>query len=114
MSATLPEVELPDGVRLELLSPVSRRTRNHQPRWDVWLESTRIGLVEQWRTPVASSTTFYRATAIHPESGKPIPLESCTDLRERVEKILAAWNDPERFVHKPRYDWPSLYPHGQP
>lgn len=97
------KIELPDGVRLQLLPPRSRRIRNHVPEWDVWLGSTRIGRIEQW-TVRRSSSIFYRATAIHPDTGVPIRLESNTDLAERVEKVLAAWHDPARFIPKSSWD----------
>lgn len=101
MKIELPE--LPPGVRLLLLPPVSRRTRNHLPRWAVWLGEDQIGLIEQWRVRRASAT-FYSATGFHRETGKEIRLESSTDLRERVDKVVAAWHDPERFVFKWSWD----------
>lgn len=103
MSANGAAVELPEGVRLQPLPPRSRRIRNHKPEWDVWLGSVRIGRIEQW-TVSSSSSVFYRATAVHPSTGVPLPLESSTDLAERVAKVLAAWNDPARFVHKSSWD----------
>lgn len=94
---------LPPGVELRLLPPRSRRIRNHSPEWEVWLDGQRVGHIEQWRVPSASST-FFRATAIHPDNGKPIPLESNTELAERVEKVIAARRDPARFLHKPSWE----------
>nr|WP_300146727.1 hypothetical protein [Propionicimonas sp.] len=67
------------------------------------LEGKCIGQIRQWKVDSASAT-FYDATAIHPETGKPIPLESNTDLAERVEAVLAAWRDPTRFIHKPSWE----------
>lgn len=99
MPANEPAVELPKGVRLQLLPPRSRRIRNHKPEWDSWLGSVRIGRIEQW-TVSSSPSVFYRATAVHPSTGVPIPLESNTDLAERFAKVVAAWNDPARFIHK--------------
>ena len=78
--------ELPEGVRLERLPPASRRVRFPPPEWAVWLGPDRIGMIEQWRVPSASAT-FYRATATDPRTGKSIPLESNTDLRERIDKV---------------------------
>lgn len=94
---------LPPGVRLELLPPRSRRVRNVVPRWDVWLDSMRIGRIEQW-TVASSSAVFYRATALHNVTGAQIPLESSTDLAERVAKVVAAWHDPEAFVRRSSWD----------
>lgn len=105
MSSVEPSLKLPDGVRLERLPPKSRRIRNHLPEWDVRLRSTCVGRIEQW-TVRSSSSVFYRATAYHPDTGKSIPLESSTDLGERVAKILAAWHDPERFIHRSSWDQP--------
>ena len=96
-------IDLPDGVRLRRLPPKSRRSRNAPPEWDVVLDGARIGWIEQWNVRSASST-FYRATAVHPGTGAPIPLESNTDLAERVEKVVAAWKDPARFVRKSSWD----------
>lgn len=96
-------IALPEGVRLELLPPRSHRVRNHTPEWDVWLDSVRIGRIEQW-TVRSSSSVFYRATAVHPGTGAPIRLESSTDLAERVNKVLAAWHDPARFIPKSSWD----------
>lgn len=96
-------VKLPKGVRLQLVPPRSRRIQNHVPEWDVRLGSMRIGRIEPW-TVRRSSSIFYRATAIHPDTGVPIRLESSTDLAERVEKALAAWHDPARFIPKSSWD----------
>jgi hypothetical protein len=52
----------------------------------------------------SATATFYRATATHPATGAPIPLESNTDLDERVEKIIAAWHTPDQFIHKAPWD----------
>lgn len=95
--------QLPDGVRLELLPPKSYRTRNRPPEWSVWLGSARIGQIEQWSVR-SSSSTFYRATALHPEAGKPIPLESSTDLTEQVERVVSAWREPESYIHRPSWE----------
>ncbi len=103
MSASDALPELPEGVRLERLPPASRRVQYPPPVWAVWLGDARIGLIEQWKVPSASAT-FYRATATDPRTRKPIPLESNTDLRERIDKIVAAWQDPERFIHKSSWD----------
>ncbi len=103
MSANEAAAELPEGVRLQSLPPRSRRIRNHRPEWDVWLGPVRIGRIKQW-TVSSSSSVFYRATAVHPSTRAPIPLESNTDLSERVAKVVAAWNDPARFVHKSSWD----------
>lgn len=94
---------LPEGVELRLLPPRSRRVRYPLPEWDVVLRGRRVGVIEQW-TVRSSSSTFYRATAFHPDSGAPIRLESSTDLAERVEKVLAAWRDPASFTHKSSWD----------
>lgn len=95
--------DLPPGVRLVLLPPKSARQRNAQPEWDVLLDGQRIGRIEQWRARGASAT-FYRAKALHPETGKVIELESATDLGERVETVLAARDDPARYVHKASWE----------
>lgn len=98
---TLPD--LPSGVRLVLLPPTSVRQRNAQPEWDVLLDGQRIGRIKQWRARGASAT-FYRAKALHPETGKVIELESATDLGERVERVLAARHDPVQFVHRASWE----------
>ena len=95
--------QLPDGIRLQPLPPKSRRQRNPPPVWEVQLEGMCIGRISQWRVDSASAT-FYHATAIHSETGETISLESSTDLTERVEKVLAAWHDPTRFVHKASWE----------
>lgn len=94
---------LPIGVRLVLLPPANRRLKHPPPQWAVWLGSERIGVIEQWRVHSASAT-FYRATTTHPSTGKPIPLESSTDLAERVDKVLTAWHDPDRFAYHNSWD----------
>jgi hypothetical protein len=94
---------LPTGVRLQRLPPKSRRVRNPPPEWEVQLEGERIGQIEQWKVDSASAI-FYRATAFHPETGQAIPLESNTDLAERVEKVVEAWRDPTRFLHKASWE----------
>ena len=94
---------LPEGVELRPLPPRSRRIRHPPPEWDVVLRGRRVGVIEQW-TVRSSSSTFYRATAFHPDSGAPIRLESSTDLVERVEKVLAAWGDPTSFMPKSSWD----------
>jgi len=93
---------LPPGVQMLELPPLSRRTRNHLPRWAVWLGQDQIGLIEQWRVDSAAAT-FYRATGFHPVTREEIRLESSTDLRERVDKVVACWHDPVSFV--PRWSW---------
>ena len=95
--------DLPPGISLVKLLPKSARQRNAQPEWDVLCDGKRIGRIEQWRARGASAT-FYRAKAIHPETGQMIELESSIDRAERVEKILAARNDPARFVHKSSWE----------
>ncbi|MBD8021424.1 MULTISPECIES: hypothetical protein [Brevibacterium] len=95
----LDSLELPAGVRLSLLPPVNRRLKRPPPQWAVWLGPDRVGVIEQWRVSSASAT-FYRATATHPGTGKSIPLESSTNLAERVDKVLTAWRDPDRFVYR--------------
>jgi hypothetical protein len=96
-------VDLPQGVRLQRLAPRSSRARNAHPEWEVWVGTERIGLIQQWRVASASST-FFRATAFHSDTGAPIPLESSTDLGERVEKVIAARHDPDRFIHKASWE----------
>lgn len=103
MSTNEPPVQLPSGVELQLLPPKSARLRNRPPEWDVLLDGKRIGHIEQWNVR-SSSSTFYRATAIHSESGKPIPLESSPDLPERVEKVVAAWREPGKFVRRSSWE----------
>lgn len=103
MSTPEPAPALPPGVRLDRLLPTSFRQRHAQPEWEVWFDGKRIGRIEQWRARGAAST-FYRAKAFHPAAGKVIELESNTDLAERVAKVLAAWRDPERFVHKSSWE----------
>lgn len=95
--------DLPPGERLVLLPPRSVRQRNARPEWDVLLGGQRIGRIEQWRARGAGAT-FYRAKALHPETGKVIELESATDLGERVERVLAARADPARYVHKASWE----------
>lgn len=95
-------LEVPDGVRLVQLPPVNRRLKNPPPEWAVRLGSAQFGRIEQWRVHSATAT-FYSATAIHPVSGESNPLESGTDLTERVAKVLSAWRDPDSFVR--RYSW---------
>ncbi len=94
---------LPAEVELRLLPPKSRRIRNPRPEWQVWLDGRCVGHIDQWSVPSASAT-FYRATATHPATGAPIALESNADLVERAEKIIAAWHEPERFVHKASWE----------
>lgn len=95
---TTPDLpELPPGVTMRLLPPKSTRTRTHLPRWDVWLGSDRIGEIEAWKVDSATAT-FYRATGFHPHTARSIRLESNTDLRERVDKILKAWLHPDEPI----------------
>lgn len=95
--------KLPDGIRVEVLAPRSRRVRNPAPEWVVWIDGERAGRLEQWTVPRASAT-FYRATAFHPVTGVTIPLESSTEFIEQIEKIAAARRDPGRFVHRSSWD----------
>ena len=103
MSTPEPAPILPPGVRLDKLLPKSTRQRHALLEWNVCFDGKRIGRIEQWQARGAAST-FYRAKAFHPATGKVIELESDTDLAERVAKVLAAWRDPERFVHKPSWE----------
>ena len=103
MSTNEAPAQLPHGIQLQLLPPRSARLRNRPPEWEVLLNGKRIGRIEQWSVS-SSSSTFYRATAIHPQTGELIPLESNTDFPERVEKVVAAWNNPARFVHRSSWE----------
>lgn len=77
--------------------------RNPRPEWEAQLKRECIGRIVQWKGDSAP-TTFYRATAIHHDTGQPIRLESSTDLAERVEKAVEAWCDPTPFIPKPSWE----------
>jgi hypothetical protein len=76
-----------------------RSRRDHSVVFEVTTDDGKVaGYVEEWRTRGASAT-FYRATGLHPETGKECRLESSTNLDERVATVLDFYTDPERYAH---------------
>lgn len=93
---TIDHDQLPPGVTLTRAAPRNPRARFADPEWDVWLDGTKIGHIEQW-TVRSCSTVFYQATGIHPATGAGVRLESDPDFMGRVELIAMAWRHPDRY-----------------
>jgi hypothetical protein len=71
--------------------------RDHREQWELTDEHGVAGYIEAWKARGASAT-FYRAVGIHPETGEECPLESSTDMDERIAKVEAFRADPEKFA----------------
>lgn len=70
--------------------------RTSLPRWEVWLNGERLGIIVQKKLRGAR-LPFYEAIVPHPRTGKPISLELNTDLEERVQAVIRFSTHPEAF-----------------
>lgn len=71
----------------------STRRGSERPRWEVSVEGTVIGWIDE-NMIGRSSVVFYFATGIHPENGREYRLENSTDFHERVEVLRQFHLDP--------------------
>lgn len=71
-------------------------SRNGPPRWEVWLDGQRLGIIVEKKLRGAR-LTFYEAIAPHPRTGKPVSLELHTGREERVRALVAFAANPDRF-----------------
>lgn len=97
------EPSLPEGVELRLLPPTSLRIRTHQPEWEVGSIDAALAASCNGRSPrpAPPSTT---PSVYHPRTGEPIPLESSTDLDDRVEKVADCWQNPDKHIHRSSWE----------
>jgi hypothetical protein len=68
------------------------------PEWEVTLAGVKIGRIQQVKIG-KSSSVFFHAYGIHPDTRREYSLESSTDFGDRVRVIAAFWADPESSVH---------------
>jgi hypothetical protein len=69
---------------------------DHTDRWELTDEHGVAGYLEGWSGPRGGQ--FYSAVGIHPETGEECPLESSTDMDERIAKVEAFRADPAKFA----------------
>ena len=80
---------------LELRSIPPER-RNGLPRWEVWQDGARLGLIQE-RHLTGARLPFYEAIVAHPRTGKPVSLELHTDRDERVGAVVRFSTHPEEY-----------------
>lgn len=78
------------------LRPLPPERRNGPPRWEVWLDGKRLGMIVETHLGGAR-LPFYEAIVPHPITGKPISLELHTDREDRVRIVVQFTDDPEAF-----------------
>lgn len=78
------------------LRPIPPEHRNGPPRWEVWLDGERLGIIQETHLGGAR-LPFYEAIAPHPRTGKPISLELHTDRENRVDVLVRFHADPREF-----------------
>lgn len=67
-----------------------------RPRWEVWLDGERIGVIVE-KYLGGAKNAFFEAIATHPRTGKPLSLELHTDRADRVAALVLFHEDPEAF-----------------
>jgi hypothetical protein len=80
-------------VDLRLMIP---KRRDDRPQWEVRRDEKVVGWVVE-HTIGRSSAVFYRATAVHPDTGELVNLENSTDREERVARIEDFLDDPNKY-----------------
>ena len=80
-------------VDLRLMIP---KRRGDRPGWEVRRGEKVVGWVVE-HTIGRSSAVFYRATAVHPDTGELVNLENSTDREERVARIEGFLDDPNKY-----------------
>ncbi|TBN57900.1 hypothetical protein EYE40_11120 [Glaciihabitans arcticus] len=83
------------------ITEVPPRRRYQRPLWELRDDGGRlVGWVRQ-HVIRGSSSVFYKAIGVHPQTGEHVTLESSTDREERFACILSFLANPEsvRGVH---------------
>ena len=78
------------------LRSIPPERRNGPPRWEVWLDGQRLGVIVEKKVRGARNV-FYEAIVPHPRTGKPVSLELHTDRADRVAALVLFHDDPEAF-----------------
>lgn len=78
------------------LRPIPPERRHGHPRWEVWLDGERLGIIQEQHLGGAR-LPFYEAIETHPRTGKPISLEMHTDRQNRVDVLVRFAARPEEF-----------------
>jgi hypothetical protein len=82
------------GMEERLTVPISRTSL---PRWEYTLDGIVVGWVEEVRIG-RSTRRFYRAVAVHPETGHRVVLEVSADREERVLVLADFRAHPEAYA----------------
>lgn len=72
------------------------KRRGDRPEWEVSRDGRIVGWVAE-HTIGRSSAVFYRAIAVHPDTGELVNLENSTDRGERVARIEDFLDDPSKY-----------------
>lgn len=78
------------------LREIPPERRNGSPRWEVWQDGVKLGIIRQKKLGGAVNP-FYEAIARHPRTGRPLSLELHTDRDDRVEVLVRIHADPSEF-----------------
>lgn len=83
---------------------ITRRAVPHRhtdlPEWEVYDGDRLVGwIIEKHLGGKSSSSVFYNAVAVHPDTGARFDLENSTDFDERLRVIAAFRADPMTSVH---------------
>ena len=71
--------------------------RYQRPLWELLDDDGRlVGWVREYVIR-GSSSVFFKAIGVHPQTGEHVTLESSTEREERFERILHFVADPDRF-----------------
>lgn len=97
-----PETPRPEGVEVRQLPP--KRLRD-LPEWEVTDGRGAAGWLVEKHLGTKSKNVFYHATALHPETGERVDIESSTDFNEMLQAIAAFRADPESSVHWRSRKW---------
>lgn len=71
-------------------------TRTALSRWEISIDGEVIGWVQEQKIG-RSSVMFFKATGVHPETGREVNLENSTDRDERVRTIVDFHEHPEKY-----------------
>jgi hypothetical protein len=74
------------------------KLRTDLPEWEVTLSGVKIGRIQRVKIG-KSSSVFFHAYGVHPDTRREYSLESSTDFDDRVRVIAAFWADPGSSVH---------------
>ena len=78
------------------LRSIPPERRNGPPRWEVWQDGQRLGIIVAKKLGGARNV-FYEAIAPHPRTGKPLSLELHIDRDDRVQVLVRFATHPEEF-----------------